>query len=210
MMPRTKPDPNGSVTSLPRFELPKLEFNFAPLTEGTDIPAPLPSPIQEVPTPPKTPKGDEEANGKANGHVHGTVNVADMSPKSDISTTTGLKRPIEDPPVSPTASTRGSLRRLLSRSILNPLHEDQVSIGPQSVSRPPSRTASTIADERKSKRGSGWFRRLRSTDSKRNSIQVPQFEEVHKGPPPPMIPELSAWDRKIDTVIGDDLFKEIK
>ncbi|KAI5861081.1 hypothetical protein GGS23DRAFT_208055 [Durotheca rogersii] len=91
----------------------------------------------------------------------------------------------------------------------------------QNASRPPSRTASTVAEEKKSKRSSGWFRRLRPSDHAKRVSQ--HFEEVKKsspdpsspgpsslGPPPPMIPELSALESKVDTRLGDDLFKEIK
>ncbi|KAI1764405.1 hypothetical protein GGR53DRAFT_322584 [Hypoxylon sp. FL1150] len=197
-------------TTTKRFELPALEFKFGSLTDGTDIPPPQPSPKEEVPTPPKTPipeiveEKQQEANGTSNGH--GTF------PKSDLTipTNVGIKRPAEDGPASPTLSNRGSLRRLLSRTLLNNAYDEQGSILSQGTSRPPSRTASTIADERKSKRASGWFKRLRSHDSPKRVSQV--FEEPKKpmGPPPPMIPELSALETKVDTHLGDDLFKGIK
>ncbi|KAI0130199.1 hypothetical protein BJ170DRAFT_306065 [Xylariales sp. AK1849] len=224
MMPRTSPRLDGAAAAQPspaaakRFELPLLDFKFSSLTEGTDIPAPLPSPLQEVPTPPKTPTGGEvqkkepeESNGAADGHIHDP----ETSPKSDITNTTvgGLKRPLEDGPNSPTLSSRGSLRRLLSRTLLNNTYDEQASIGGQGVSRTPSHAASTMTEDRKSKRSSGWFRRLRSSDpvSKRASVAaIPQHQEIKKGPPPPMIPEMSAWESKVDTNIGDDLFKEIK
>ncbi|KAI1080248.1 hypothetical protein F5B20DRAFT_119842 [Whalleya microplaca] len=201
-------------TPAKRFELPVLEFKFGSLTDGTNIPPPPPSPKEEVPTPPKTPikenvvveKKQQEANGTANGH--GT------SPKPGILSTTsvGIKRPAEDGPASPTLSSRGSLRRLLSRTLLNNAYDEQGSISGQGVSRPPSRTASTIAEERKSKRSSGWFRRLRSHEHDHSKRLSQQFEDVKKpvGPPPPMIPELSALETKVDTHLGDDLFKEIK
>ncbi|KAI1401525.1 hypothetical protein F4819DRAFT_327645 [Hypoxylon fuscum] len=219
---------NGAAAVAPatntakRFELPALEFKFGSLTDGTDIPPPLPSPKEEHPTsPPKTPTPEiveekkQEANGAANGHGHGT------SPKSEttIPTITGLKRPAEDGPASPTLSSRGSLRRLLSRTLLNNAYDEQGSILSQGTSRPPSRTASTIADERKSKRTSGWFRRLRTNDNsnhsnhnaaKRLSQNLEEPVQTPRGPPPPMIPELSALETKVDTHLGDDLFKGIK
>lgn len=155
-----------------RFELPVLDFKFGSLTEGTNIPAPLPSPKEEAPPPPKKQvpapepvkptkpvlKEEEETNG----HVNGTP-------------------------------TSGHL---------------------QTTSRPPSRTASTMTEERKSKRSSGWFRRLRhhESDNKRVSQQFAPAPPTPKpaGPPPPMIPELSALETKVDTNIGDDIFKGIK
>ncbi|KAI1379023.1 hypothetical protein F4677DRAFT_355741 [Hypoxylon crocopeplum] len=200
-----------ATTTSKRFELPALEFKFGSLTDGTDIPPPPPSPKEDVPTPPQTPTPDVveekklEVNGTANGH--GT------SPKSDLTTVptnVGIKRPAEDSPASPTLSSRGSLRRLLSRTLLNNAYDEQGSILSQGTSRPPSRTASTIAEERKSKRTSGWFRRLRSNDTAKRGSH--HFEEPKKplGPPPPMIPELSALETKVDTHLGDDLFKGIK
>jgi hypothetical protein len=203
--------------STKRFELPVLDFKFGSLTEGTDIPPPLPSPVQEVPTPPKTPTKEKvfekvqetvpekkESNGKING--------SETAPKPEAIDTLngGVKRPLEDGPASPAASSRGSLRRLLSKSLLNSTYNEQASIPGQSPSRPPSRTASSIADDRKAKRSSGWFRRLRSDNSSKRLSQ--QIEEIKKpvGPPPPMIPELDALETKIDTNLGDDLFKGIK
>ncbi|KAI0172659.1 hypothetical protein GGR52DRAFT_416743 [Hypoxylon sp. FL1284] len=204
---------NGAVAGAPastnkRFELPALEFKFGSLTDGTDIPPPQPSPKEEAP--PKTTVPEiieekkQEENGSANGH--GTSPQPDISIPSNI----GIKRPAEDVPASPAPSNRGSLRRLLSRTLLNNAYDEQGSVASQGISRPPSRTASTIADDRKSKRSSGWFKRLRSNDNSKRSSQI--FDEVKKpaGPPPPMIPELSALETKVDTHLGDDLFKGIK
>ncbi|CAJ2504258.1 Uu.00g116520.m01.CDS01 [Anthostomella pinea] len=213
-------DVKPASTASKRFELPLLDFKFGSLTDGTNIPPPLPSPKEEARTQPKTPSKDEvpkkqEASGVANGH--GTF------PKSDVLSTTngGIKRPADETPASPTLSSRGSLRRLLSKTLLNNAYDEQGSISGQGVSRPPSRTASTIAEDRKVKRSSGWFRRLRSNDranDRANDSQrasTPTFVEEVKtpkkamGPPPPMIPELSALESKVDTNLGDDLFKSI-
>ncbi|KAI1212766.1 uncharacterized protein F4807DRAFT_348855 [Annulohypoxylon truncatum] len=211
---------NGAAAVAPatstakRFELPALEFTFGSLTDGTDIPPPLPSPKEEAPSPPKSPRPQPidvekkpDVNGTANGH-----GTAPNKPElTAIPASIGMKRLAEDVPASPTLSSRGSLRRLLSKSLLNHAYDEQGSMLSPGTSRPPSRTASSIMDERKSKRSSGWFKRLRTNDhaSKRTS-QI--FEEPKKplGPPPPMIPELSALESKVDTHLGDDLFKEIK
>ncbi|KAK8099304.1 uncharacterized protein PG998_012545 [Apiospora kogelbergensis] len=210
-----------------RFQLPALDFKFGSLTDGTNIPPPIPSPVQEVPTPPKTPTiadlGGEkkEPNGVANGQAVETK----TSPHADaVNTTTatgGVKRAADDAPSSPTLSTRGSLRRLLSKNLLHNAYDDQASIAEtQNASRPPSRTASVMAEERKAKRSSGWFRRFRSDNhsvvepvSQAPAPAPPLFDEAPQkpaGPPPPMIPELSALETKVDTSMGDDLFKEIK
>ncbi|KAI0476167.1 hypothetical protein GGR56DRAFT_457636 [Xylariaceae sp. FL0804] len=211
-----------------RFELPALNFKFGSLTEGTDIPAPLPSPKQEAPVqvPPETPVTDEEPKKQENGATNGYGTYPNMEIDTSVSNTT-LKRPL-DVPASPAASNRGSLRRLLSKNLLNSAYDEQGSVAGLGVSRPPSRTASTIAEDRKSKRSSGWFRRLRSHDSsnaakssnvakssnavKRTSQLPEEPQEPPKkpmGPPPPMIPELSALESKVDTNMGDDLFKGI-
>ncbi|RYP22657.1 hypothetical protein DL765_001507 [Monosporascus sp. GIB2] len=214
-----------------RFELPALDFKFGSLTEGTNIPPPLPSPVDKAPTPPITPVQaqkpavQEEKTAKTNGHVNGS----ERSPKPEITTPplihAGVKRPAEDGPASPTGSSRGSIRRLLSISLLNKTYDEQAtppSSHEQSGSRPPSRTASTMTEEKRSRRTSGWFRRLRSHDhsglgashSNENKRMSQQFIQTTPskptGPPPPMIPELSALGTKVDTSIGDDIFKGIK
>ncbi len=81
--------------------------------------------------------------------------------------------------------------------------------------RPVSQSNGSLTDERKAKRSSGWFRRLRGGDvaPKRSSVV---YEEVKKpvGPPPPMIPELSDLEAKAnakdESGWGSDLFKDIK
>ncbi|KAI0467470.1 hypothetical protein F4859DRAFT_245691 [Xylaria cf. heliscus] len=224
-----------SAPASSRFQLPALNLTFGSLTDGTDIPPPLPSPKEEQP-PPVQPKETvksenpvkkevvakkEEKEEKvedqqpkaepANGATNGTTTP--RKPDIAITTNVGLKRPADEVPVSPVPSSRGSLRRLISKSLLNHAYDDQGSPTGQATSRPPSRTASLIADEKKAKRSSGWFRRLRSHDTANDSKPAPlQFESVNKkpsGPPPPMIPELSALETKIDTHLGDDLFKGI-
>jgi hypothetical protein len=205
----------AAPTPAKRFELPVLEFNFASLTEGTDIPPPLPSPIEEeVVAPPKTPaKEQKEKPSKING------SNASLSPQSNVTTTTvgGTKRPADDNPASPTFSTRqGSIRRLFSKNLLNTAYAD----GEESVNgdarRPVSRTSASFVESKKAKRSSGWFSRLRSSDSagnKRASIAVAPEEKKPTGPPPPMIPELSELKSSVDIKdegLGSDLFKDIK
>lgn len=223
---KTSAGSDGSLKSptTKRFELPALDFKFGSLTEGTDIPPPLPSPKEEVPPPPsktppnslpKAPVPDPVVKEESNGHVNGS----ETSPKPDSTTLpnyAGTKRPAEDGLLSPPGSSRGNLRRLLSKSLLNKTYDEQepASGQVQTTSRPPSRTASITTEEKKSKRSSGWFRRLRLSDSseRRMSMQFVQTPPTPKtaGPPPPMIPELSALETKVDTNIGDDIFKGIK
>ncbi|KAI1738172.1 hypothetical protein F4680DRAFT_192345 [Xylaria scruposa] len=221
----------GSTQSAPasnRFQLPALNLTFGSLTDGTDIPPPLPSPKEEQPAPVQPETAVKEATVKkeekveaeqpkpaaANGTTNGTT---PRKPDIAITTNVGLKRSADEVPVSPALSSRGSLRRLISKSLMNHAYDEQGSTTAQNTSRPPSRTASVVAEEKKAKRSSGWFRRLRSHDTghdiTNDSKPAPlQFESVSKkpsGPPPPMIPELSALETKVDTQLGDDLFKGI-
>jgi hypothetical protein len=199
-----------------RFELPVLDLKLGSLTEGTDIPPPLPSPVleQRPKTPPKETK--EARNGAARANGAG----ATESPQSIVSTN-GVKRSADDVPVSPTGSNRqGSIRRLFSRNLLNAAYNDSESVVHTGLeSRPTSRSNVSVLDDKRSKRSSGWFRRLRgehpatTTAGDKRSSRV--FDDVKKpvGPPPPMIPELSSWskvDLHDDGSLGNDLFKNIK
>ncbi|KAJ3577425.1 hypothetical protein NPX13_g3139 [Xylaria arbuscula] len=204
------------------FELPALDLKFGSLTDGTDIPPPLPSPKEEEEMPPPPPKvvAKEEKKEKveaqqpkveANGTTNGT---SPRKPDITVQTKVGVKRTADEVPLSPALSSRGSLRRLISKTFLNHAYDEQGSPTGHNTSRPPSRTASVLAEEKKAKRSSGWFRRLRSHDtpSDDNKPAHSQFESLNKkptGPPPPMIPELSALETKVDTHLGDDLFKGI-
>ncbi|PKS09381.1 hypothetical protein jhhlp_003996 [Lomentospora prolificans] len=220
----------ASASKSKKFELPALEFKFGSLTEGTDIPPPLPSPVQEVPTPPRTPAADADKENKESSavSVNGSgVEGSSKAQKDKINgtiITAGTKRPADDTPLSPALSSRqGSIRRLFSRTLLNNTYEEgEAHANGNGVAnggvRPGSRSAS-ILDEKKAKRSSGWFRRLRSggapeASAKRSSVL---YQEAAKpsGPPPPMIPELSALSTKLDLgdssgLGGDDLFKNIK
>ncbi|POR39283.1 Uncharacterized protein TPAR_00512, partial [Tolypocladium paradoxum] len=96
-----------------------------------------------------------------------------------------------------------------------------MSMGSASVAngaRPDSRGTASVMDDRKPRRSSGWFRRLRGGDSKRASIifddaasttTVALPRKVSSGPPPPMIPELVDLE-KDEGSLGGDLFKNIK
>ncbi|UNI24122.1 hypothetical protein JDV02_009897 [Purpureocillium takamizusanense] len=224
---------NGA--SQTKFELPALNLDFGSITDGTNIPPPPASPLQEVPTPPQTPPADKKEpavaaaatataakaaapNGTANGGSDKPI--ASTPPNGNLA---GTKRPADEPPLSPAGSGRqGSLRRLFSRNMLNASYTEGRSPltangSVTNLPRPESRGASSIVDDRKSKRSSGWFRRLRGGDSKRSSLI---FEDASttttapspkkpSGPPPPMIPELADLE-KDDGGLGHDMFKNIK
>ncbi|PNY29834.1 Uncharacterized protein TCAP_00253 [Tolypocladium capitatum] len=212
---------NGAATTMtrPRFELPALDLDFGSITDGTNIPPPPASPVQRVPTPPQTPPPAEkkkEVVGAANG---AEMKLTTTPPNGNLA---GTKRSADEAPLSPAGSGRqGSLRRLFSRNMLNASYTEGrlTSMGSASVTngaRPESRDAASVMDDRKSRRSSGWFRRLRGGDSKRASISFDDAASTFSapprkasGPPPPMIPELVDLE-KDEGSLGGDLFKNIK
>lgn len=223
-----------STGATKRFELPKLDFKFGSLTDGTDIPPPLPSPVQEVPTPPQTPRASETKDSEVavKEKINDKTNAHGPAAPNSPATTNGTRAFSDDTPLSPAASSRqGSIRRLFSRTLLNQAYAEgeSQSNGGAPHNRPVSRSQGSIVDEKKAKRSSGWFKRLRSHDSsppqKRSSVVYehpnnsqtsnrPQSRPQVQGPPPPMIPELSALEAKVDVTdggsLGSDLFKNIK
>ncbi|KAF5680331.1 hypothetical protein FHETE_456 [Fusarium heterosporum] len=194
------------------------------------------------------PPGKEAENGSNKKPVQDTYNsvtedVSKSTPQPSITASSngnlaGTKRHAdEEAPLSPAASSRqGSLRRLFSRNMLNNSYaEGQISsngsvpataapaassaaTGPGGLARPGSQGGASFLDERKSRRTSGWFSRMRSGESlssKRAStmfMEEPPLSPTPKkqaGPPPPMIPELGGIE-KDNGSLGSDLFKNIK
>lgn len=208
-------NPAAAATNT-RFELPALDLKLGSLTDGTDIPPPVPSPIQETaaPTPPDTPDPDKE-QAEGTDATNGKPDTASHLPTMS---TAGTKRRAEDNPASPTLSTRpGSIRRLFSRGLLNTAYANGNVTSPDG--RPQSRSGGSVADSRKAKRSSGWFGRLRSNDEVANKaagpLSPPATDETKPtGPPPPMIPELSELNSGLgiqnDSGFGGDLFNNIK
>ncbi|KAL2161327.1 hypothetical protein VTH06DRAFT_8548 [Thermothelomyces fergusii] len=215
----TAPLPKGA-SSAKRFELPALDFKFGSLTDGTDIPPPIPSPVEEkaAPTPPDTPEVDNGQEQKGKREADGKRGA--VSPKSNLSSTSvaGTKRRAEDSPASPAVSSRpGSIRRLFSRTLLNPSHAN----GNESArnGRPRSRGGTSDSESKKAKRASGWFGRFLGSDNGTSKSATPLSpsatdEKKPSGPPPPRIPELSEINTKLgiqnDISFGGDLFKDIK
>ena len=215
---------NGAATTTTmtrsRFELPALDLNFGSITDGTNIPPPPASPVQRVPTPPQTPPPA--------GKNEKVISVTNAVEKKLTSTPpngklAGTKRSADEAPLSPAGSGhQGSIRRLFSRNMLNASYTDgrMTSMGTAPVAngaRPESRGAASLMDDRKSKRSSGWFRRLRGGDYKRSSVifddatslAVATPRQAPSGPPPPMIPELAEFE-KDEGGLGGDMFKNIK
>ena len=228
----------GKSSGSSRFQLPALNLNFGSITDGTDIPPPPESPVQKVPTPPQTPPPVKEAKDEApkqpaqDTYNSVTEDVSNSTPQPSVTASSngnlaGTKRNADDDaPLSPAASSRqGSIRRLFSRTMLNNSYaEGQISTNgsvqspPPGYARPASQGGASYLDERKSKRTSGWFRRMKTgetTPNKRASTmymeEAPRATTPKKqsGPPPPMIPELTDIE-KDNGSLGSDLFKNIK
>ncbi|KAI6359478.1 hypothetical protein MCOR25_007051 [Pyricularia grisea] len=218
---------NGGAATSKRFELPALDFKFTPLTDGTNIPPPLPSPIEETPPPVAAARAETPDTSATST---GTVDEKQEEQQQTSTSMAGTKRPAESPisPVSPTSSARpGSIRRLFSRNLLSQSYAESEAGEPESPGlRRPQSQASFLTDKRP-KRSSGWFRRLRggsngdsttdTTGSKRATVG--SYEDIvgtrkTSGPPPPMIPELSDLEAKVGlndgSSLGNDMFKHIK
>ncbi|KAM6535178.1 hypothetical protein FALCPG4_004766 [Fusarium falciforme] len=176
-----------------RFQLPALNLNFGSITDGTNIPPPPDSPVQKVPTPPQTPPPVKEVAKETEKDTQSNV-VSDDSketpqqsiPASSNGNLAGTKRYAdEDVPLSPAASSRqGSIRRLFSRTMLNNNYAEGQNQNPSSASlaavtngRPSSQGGSSFLDERKSRRSSGWFRRIRTGET---GVQANQHNELRR------------------------------
>ncbi len=214
--------PNGKPSASRRFELPQLTpINYS-LTDGTSIPPPPDSPIEEH-VPASSAKADASENSPsapANGQSATATNgVYEGRGRTDAH---------DNPPMSPASSTRqGSIRRFLSRKSLNANYTNGTNTNASQedlagVDRPES--AMSFASQRPSlakKKSGSWFKRLGSSNgSKRTSVIYEEKKPVpapvvRMGPPPPKLPELNQLKAKITEDDGgslgaDDLFKNIK
>ncbi|KAF8859838.1 hypothetical protein BDZ45DRAFT_741931 [Acephala macrosclerotiorum] len=218
--------PNGKPNG--RFELPQLTpVNFS-LTDGTNIPPPPDSPVEEKPPPIAQP---EVSNGapSANGQPAPATNANGVY---DGRGRTNATIVWTEQPTSPVSSKRpSSIRRFLSRKSLNTNYTDGTNgnISNEDVTmvdRPES--AMSFASQQpslKTKKSGNWFRRFSSNgsppdnrmSSNRASIIYEEKQNAPRsmGPPPPKLPELSKLRAKIpendDGSLGvDDMFKNIK
>lgn len=212
--------PNG------RFELPQLTpVNFS-LTDGTNIPPPPASPVEEKPPPvAHQPEPSNSVAPSANGQSAITTNTNGVYDGRGRTSAT-------EQPTSPISQKRpSSIRRFLSRKSLNTnytngtnsnLSNEDVTM----IDRPES--AMSFASGRPSlaaKKSGSWFRRFSGTGGSGNSNASPNrtsiiYEEKQNaprpmGPPPPKLPELSKLKAKIPdnddgSLGGDDMFKNIK
>ncbi|KAH7311993.1 hypothetical protein BKA65DRAFT_158428 [Rhexocercosporidium sp. MPI-PUGE-AT-0058] len=218
-MPATNGTPSNG-----RFELPKLTpINYS-LTDGTGIPPPPDSPIEE--SVPAAASASENTTATTNGQSSTATNGNGAAYEGRGRTTTNAD---EQPPMSPASSTRqGSIRRFLSRKSLNTNYTNGTNTNASQedlAARPES--AMSFASQRPSlakKKSGSWFKRLGSSNgSKRTSIiyedkkpgaSAPAMP-VKKGPPPPKLPELNQLKAKIadddeGSLGAEDMFKDIK
>ena len=195
-----------------RFELPAYApINYS-LTDGTSIPPPPDSPIEE--TPPPAPKA-EPALPTLPTNENGQLQASDANGTVDGRGRTSYV----EPPLSPASSRRpSSIRRFLSRKSLNTNYtngtnhnsnEDLTGMG-----RPDSPASfMTAPDGTKQKRSKSWFSRLGKRN--RTSTVYENEPEVKKpaGPPPPKLPELNQLEAKIPeddgSLGGEEMFKNI-
>ncbi|KAH7390245.1 hypothetical protein BKA64DRAFT_118815 [Cadophora sp. MPI-SDFR-AT-0126] len=223
------PATNGKP-STGRFELPQLTpINYS-LTDGTGIPPPPDSPIEEVVPASAAKDASENSATKPNGSQSATA-TNNNGNGATYDGHRGRTSTADEPPMSPASSTRqGSIRRFLSRKSLNTNYTNgtntnasQEDLAGGGAARPES--AMSFASQRPSlakKKSGSWFKRLGSSNgSKRTSIiyedkkAAAPAPPVKKGPPPPKLPELNQLKAKIADNDGgslgaDDMFKNIK
>lgn len=211
-----------------RFNLPVLG-PLDSLTDGTNIPPPLDSPVSmrttflaEVTEP------DHNSPPAAQASLH----------DRDTAPVQGTRGRTQTPPPSPAPTSAGrpsSIRRFLSRKSMNFNYNDVAdATSPQeSPEAPGSPGAYSTASERptiKSKRsGSGWFRRLaggggadmrtlKEEKQRASTLYVPdgglsRTEHVEEKPAP-KLPELSQLKAGLgnqeNSLDGEDMFKNIR
>ncbi|KAL6871595.1 hypothetical protein HDV57DRAFT_316087 [Trichoderma longibrachiatum] len=188
-----------------RFELlPALKLDFGSITDGTDIPPPPESPIEPAYTPSKTSDGSN-ASSEAKEPTTTTTTTTTHTHENKA----GPRSLADSAPPSPAASGhQDSIAPESARNVAN-------------VYRPTSRgaaSAASAADSEKTKRASGWFKRLRSGDTqsrRRSSLlsleqtHVPTAPKLTPAKPPPKIPNLVHLESESSS-FGSDLFDHIK
>jgi hypothetical protein len=218
---------NGKPNGL--FELPQFTpLNFS-LTDGTDIPPPPRSPIEEKP-PPIAPKRDVLDQSVATATTNGTpIDLANGNAVYDgRARTNGVVQTSvsADPkaPMSPVSSTTrpSSIRRFLSRRSLNTHYENGTNTNVSHedlmpVDRPESALSFASTKNMDKKSRPSWFRRFSSNSGTRTAViyEEKRATIMPMGPPPPKLPELSKLGAKIPeddegSLGGADLFKNIK
>ncbi|CZS91729.1 uncharacterized protein RAG0_02252 [Rhynchosporium agropyri] len=214
------PSTNGNPS---RFELPQLTPVNYSLTEGTGIPPPPDSPIEEDVPAPAAVDASEQSH-TTNGHGQSTTTTSEDTfagrGRADSSA--------DQPPMSPASSTRkGSMRRFLSRRSLNTNYKDgtNTNISQEDLAARPE-SAMSFASQRPSlakKKSGSWFKRLGSSrrsstiyeDKSVVATTTAPTAPVKIGPPPPKLPELDQFKAGIKnddegSLGAGDMFKDIK
>ncbi|KAI0996436.1 hypothetical protein K3495_g11745 [Podosphaera aphanis] len=217
----------------PYFELPKITpINFS-LTEGTDIPSPPASPIEdkaisirEPPLPQVVASSDSNQpiihNSKDSASSHRSSNdesctdQASNEQKIDADEET----PFEPVPLSPIFTKQpSSIRKFLSRRSLNANYTNDSCLS-LNLPRPESAMSyvsgnTTLSNGKR--RALGWFSRFGGGQvRKRTSIVMEEKSviELPPSPPPPMLPKLSQLRAKIseegEGLGAEDMFKDIR
>ncbi|TVY21538.1 hypothetical protein LARI1_G000495 [Lachnellula arida] len=218
------------------FQLPQLTPVSFSLTDGTNIPPPPDSPIEEKPPPPVptkkiTPPPQTQTQTQTPTQTQNGSNGAGAE-NVERGRTNGNPNSLDVPPLSPASTRRpSSIRKFLSRKSLNAHYangnasrDDLTGMGrPDS----PASFMTSVTAPGSGKKGS-WFKRLGSGGGggagNRTSVVyeapppivenvVPERKKM--GPPPPKLPELSKLRAKIPeddegSLGADEMFKNIK
>ncbi|KAI9786231.1 MAG: hypothetical protein M1839_007642 [Geoglossum umbratile] len=184
------PSETGSMNG--KYQLPTLApLNFS-LTDGTDIPPPPESPVEE------------------------SKSVVIAMPKSAPPTPQQQSQrqdELSQPPTSPTStSTSGdrpsSIRRFLSLKSLNSTYNHQPTFGSSDLSRPSSPSAKSSASTLGKK---SWFMRVRKAEpasAEGKGAGTNGVAPEKAGPPAPKLPEVRT---ETGSLFGDeDVFGKIK
>lgn len=175
------------------------------LTDGTSIPPPPDSPVEDAPPPAAPPKDTEKVartasvDANANGNLEGRGRAsAAMGP----------------PPTRRPSSIRNFLAR---KSLLPPTNGNGIDHNGSTedmVERPDS-VASFRSGNPSLVKKKSWFRRLSSVPKTSTVYENEPEQKRPSGPPPPTLPELSQLKAKIPEgdeggFGGEGLFKNIK
>ncbi|TVY33590.1 hypothetical protein LSUB1_G006105 [Lachnellula subtilissima] len=225
------PNRNHARQKKGTFQLPQLTPVSFSLTDGTNIPPPPDSPIEEKPPPPvptkqTAPEPQTQTQTQAQNGANGGGDYVGRG------RTNGNTNSSDVPPLSPASARRpSSIRKFLSRKSLNAHYtngnasrDDLTSMGrPDS----PASFMTNVTASGSGKKGS-WFKRLGGSGGgggggNRTSVVYetpPRVESVvpekkKMGPPPPKLPELSKLKAKIPeddegSLGADEMFKNIK
>ncbi|CCU76586.1 hypothetical protein BGHDH14_bgh05311 [Blumeria hordei DH14] len=198
----------SSKDMAPCFELPKLKPVNISLTDGTDIPPPPDSPVQDTPPvydqPPKLSESKAilRCDNRAPNRHHDQDTDGDSGYQAS-QIVTSPKHP-------------SSIRKFISRRSLNANYAND---SYDSLTRPDSSTSymsgnTTFSSSKR--RALTWFGRFGNSGSntrKSTNLAVPDTLPIKPPPPPPpMLPKLSHFTMTMSdsSLDGAEMFKNIK